>query len=527
MGEPSRVMAGACGIAPAWQGRSRRRLHRRRAPRYSLTLREADAYILPPFESLSPVNRTLATAALLGLLATTVAACATSEDGTVQPPATLAFPTGVALTPEDPALPQRLLVVSSNFDLRYRAGRLHAFDRAAIDALADEAPPSPSCPATQPRCLPADVPSLQPALVGTVEVGDFGGEVGVATLGPGRMRAFVPVRGSQSVVAADLDAQGISCSQGGGGDCAGTGASFPRRDPYSIAVALGNVYVGHFTLNTLPGTGPKGGVIGTAPADASFWTLGGGAMAEVPVGRESAIGGLSVGTCRPSGDGPLCTLFASGRSRMGGTQEIFAFDFQAGVPMASPLFSRNLFSQEFGFDSRGIAAASSGAEVFMASRSPNALAVIDVTRLATLPTDGCIVPEGEVVAPGAACPDLPPPTGETPSFRTLDLVPSPNGPNAVAVLPRALPGGGTSDLVVMTTDGGLAFFDTRAPVLAADLGGLGTTPSAIAARPAGTGFRLYVPSFLRGTLAVVDVPDPFRPETARVVARIGPVQEGT
>lgn len=492
-----------------------------------MTLREADAYIVAPSESVPPVIRTLATAALMSLLATTAASCATSEEGALQPAANLAFPTGVALTPEDAALPQRLLVVSSNFDLRFRAGRLHAFDREAIDALADEAPPPPSCPAAQPRCLPADVPSLEPALVGTVEVGDFGGEVGVAGLGPGRVRAFVPVRGSQSVVAVDLDVDGLVCAEGGGSDCSETGASFPRRDPYSVAVALGNVYVGHFTLNTLRGTGPRGGVIGTAPVDAAFWTLGGGSFGEIPVGEGSAIGGLSVGACRPGDEGPTCTLFASGRSRFGGTQEIFAFDFREGAPMLGPLFSRNLFAQQFGFDSRGIAAASSGEAVYMASRSPTALAVIDVTRLASLPTDGCVVPEGEVVAPGAACPDLPPPTGEDPAFRTVDLVTSPSGPNAVAVLPRQLPGGGTSDLVVMTTDDGLAFFDTRASVLAASLGGLGATPTAVAFRPAGDGFRLYVPSFLRGTLAVVDVPDPFRPETARVVARIGPVQEGT
>ncbi len=466
-------------------------------------------------------------AALLGLLAS-AAACASPEDGTPQPPATLAFPTGVALTPEDPALPQRLLVVSSNFDLRYRAGLLQAFDRAAIDALADEAPPAPSCPPADPRCMPVDVPSLAPALVGAVEVGDFGGEIGVAALGPARMRAFVPVRGNQSVVAADLGPDGIVCAEGGGTDCVGTGVTFPRKDPYSVAVSLGNVYVGHFSLNSLPGTGPKGGVIGTAAVDAPFWSLGGGALAEIPVGEGSAIGGLSAGGCRTAGDGaPICTLFASGRSRLGLTQEIFAFDFQPGVPMASRLFSRNLYAQEFGFDSRGIAVSSSGAAVFMASRSPNALAIVDVTRLATLPSDGCVVPEGEVVPPGMACPDLPPPTGSTPAFRTTELVTAPTGPNAVVSLPRSLPGGGTSDLVVMTTDGGLAFFDTRAPVLAANLGGLGATPSAIAFRPAGTGFRLYVPSFLRGTLAVVDLPDPFRPETARVVARIGPVQEGT
>ena len=169
---------------------------------------------------------------------------------------------------------------------------------------------------------------------------------------------------------------------------------------------------------------------------------------------------------------------------------------------------------------------SSAQDVFLASRAPDALAVIDVTRLAQLPSDGCILPEGDVIPPGRRLPR--PSTGDRRDARLphRGSHPAPSGPNTVVVIPRTMPGGGISDLVVMTTDSGLAFFDTRVGILAASLGGLGGSPSDLAFRPKGTGFRLYVPSFLRGTLAVVDLPDPFRPEGARVIARLGRVQEG-
>jgi len=450
-----------------------------------------------------------------------LAACAQTEEGVAPPLASLQFPTGVALTPEGAAIPQRLLVVSSNFDLRFRSGVLHAFDREALDRLVDEAPPSPGCPPSNPRCLPAAIPELDGALVGAVEIGDYGGAVGVATLGEGRLRVFVPVRGSRAVIAAELDGAGIRCARG---DAPCDGVRFPREDPYSVVVSLGNVYVGHFTV--LTHTDPKGGVIGAAAADAPFWTQGGGSFQSIRVGN-TAIGGLAAGGCRSDEGGePVCTLFASGRSRSFDSQPIFAFDHREGELISSPLFRRNIYPQSKGFDSRGISVASSSEEIYLASHSPDALAVIDVTRLAQLPTDGCLIPEGGVVAPGAACPDLPPPAAEEPSFTTATLIPSPRGPNVVATLPRTSPAGEASDLVVLTTSDGLAFFDMRAGSFAGELSGLGGGPSDIAFRALeGGGFRLYVPSFSSGTLAVVDLPDPFRPESARVVARLGREQE--
>ena len=90
---------------------------------------------------------------------------------------------------------------------------------------------------------------------------------------------------------------------------------------------------------------------------------------------------------------------------------------------------------------------------------------------------------------------------------------------------RALPGGGASDLVLVTTANGIAFFDGRAGVLAGSVEEVGS-PSAFAVRQNGEGVRLYVPSFNRGTLAVVDVPDLTRPAGARVVAILGAQQEG-
>lgn len=452
--------------------------------------------------------------------------CAQEDEGEAPPLATTRYPSGIALTPEGGALPQRLLVVSSNFDLRYRSGVLHAFDREELDRLVDEAPPGEGCPEALPRCTPARIPDLGSALAGAVEIGDYGGQVAAIDLGPGRQRAFVPIRSTGKVIAVELDggAEALRCAEGGGTDCRGTGASFARQDPFSIAVALGNVYVGHST--SFRNMKPRGGVIGMAFADAAFWTGGGGALGTIRVG-DTAIGGLAVGGCSDGDEGAQrCTLYASGRSTIGNSQPIFAFDFEEGVWMSSPLFSRNLYAQEKGFDSRGIAVSSSGKEVYFASHAPDALGVVDVTRLATLPSDACLIPEGDVVAPGAACPDLPTPSEDAPRFMTADLLPSPKGPNVVVTVQRDLPDGSVSDLVVVTTSSSLAFYDTRSGSFVGELGGLGGAPSDLAIRPSGGGYRLYVPSFSQGTIAVVDLPDPFRPESASVVAILGERQGG-
>jgi DNA-binding beta-propeller fold protein YncE len=236
------------------------------------------------------------------------------------------------------------------------------------------------------------------------------------------------------------------------------------------------------------------------------------------------VGGLSAGSCRDVAGVPTCTLYATGRTLRSGDQFLFAFDFQQGMLIAGPLFERNVFSQERGADSRGVAIGTDGSTLYFASRFPDALAVVDVGRVPVLPSDGCVLPPGQTLPPGAPCP-VPPVSSGQPRFATLDLIAAPKGINAVVAIPRTLPTGGSSDLIVFTDERSLGFVDTRTGTLAGQLFDVGTAPSEIAFRLVGTGARLYVPSFGRGTLAVVDIPDLFHPEAARVVALLGKTQQ--
>lgn len=476
---------------------------------------------LTPFSSgaYSPPALRDAFGNFLLLLVLGFAACAQPVNrGAALPPGRFAFPTGVALTPEG-VVPQRLLVVSSNTDLRFRSGLLQAFDRQALDTLVDEA--INSCDV--PGCPPVDIFDLSSALVGAVEIGDLGGLVAATALsgeGLPPVRAFVPVRGTTTVVPVDIDPSGIRCSMTER-KCIDGGPEVLREDPFDVVTGLGNVYVGNSTLFRI-----DSGAISMARADDPIWTTGDGALIPVDVG-DTAIGGLAVGSCRIGGDGEeTCTLYANGRSQVRGIQRILAFDFQAGRLMAGPLFSRNLAAVQDGFDSRGIAIASTGDQAYLANRFPDALAVVDVTRIAELPSDSCVLPSDEVVPGGAPCPDLPPSQGERPRFANVDLIPAPKGPLTVTVIPRVLPSGEPRDLAVMTTRNSVAFFDVVAGALVADVTGTGTAPSDAVARQRDGGFRLYVPSFGRGTLAIIDLPDPFHPQTARLVARLGRPQEG-
>ena len=453
------------------------------------------------------------------------AAGACSEQPPDVPPALnqLYFPTGIALTPEVPGQEQLLLVVSSNLDLRFRSGVLHAFDRATIDQLADTAT-APNCPPEAPGCSPGRAPDLSSALRGAVEIGSFGGDVAVAQLPAGGLRAFVPVRAEGDVVAVDVDpgagTSQLRCAHAGAPGC--IGVPFPRLDPFGVVTAQGNVYVSHIGRDT--NDSPEA-VVGAAFADAPMWSGGAGAFSVIGLG-EHAVGGISA-RCG-AGEPATCTLFASGRSLEDGFNPVYLFDFRAGELRSGPVFSRNVFSQQRGLDTRGIAASSAGDRVFVASRFPAGLATIDVSRISTAPTPGCVVPPGASL-PGGACPEGPVPLdGERePRFVTADLVPSPAAPNAVFVLPRTLSDGTSSDLVILTVEQGLAFFDTRTGTFAGAVEQVGSAPAALAAaaRPDGS-VRLYVPSFGRGTLSVVDIPDPLRPGNARVVAILGRQQEG-
>lgn len=449
-------------------------------------------------------------------LALLCAACAQEiDEGDPLPEGRFHYPTGVTLTPESEGLPQRLLVVSSNTDLRYRAGRVHAFDAAALDALVDGA--TGGCEGAD--CPVVEIFDLEPALVGSVEIGSLAGEIAATALdgaGLPPVRAFVPIRGTRTVVAVDLDAAGIRCAELDG-DCREGGAGFAREDPFVVVAHLGTVFVGHVTLFR-----DRTGALGFASAAADFWRTGGGALTAIDLGP-TAVGGLAVGNCREEGGEQTCTVYVNGRSG-GDAQRLFALDFSANAVLESPLFSRNVGPLQRGADSRGIAVSPARERAYLAQRNPDALAIVDVSRMPELPSDGCIVPEGVELPPDAGCPDLPPPTGERPAFAPIALSPAPGRPIAAAVIERA-PAGEASDLVVLATTRSLAFFDGATGALVGNVPGIGSGPAAIAVRQRGEGFRLYVPSFGRSTLAVIDLPDPFRPDQARLVAQLGRPRE--
>lgn len=445
------------------------------------------------------------------LFALGLGACAQElEEGEPLPPWRFHFPTGATLTPEHPDVPQRLLVVSSNTDLRYRAGRVHAFDLEALDTLVDDA--LASCVGDD--CPVAEISDLTPALVGSVEIGNLAGQVAATTLdgeGLPPIRAFVPVRGSNTVVAVDVDAEGIRCSRLDD-RCTEEGVIFAREDPFLVTTGLGLVFVGHGTLFR-----ETRAAVGVAPASAEIWASGSGAMSLVDVGS-NGVGGLAVGNCRGEGGEARCTLFANARS-FADAQRIFAFDFTRSAFPVSPLFSRNLAPAQDGQDSRGLAISPSAPRAYLAQRAPDALGIVDVSRMPELPSDGCILPEGVELPEDAACPDLPP-ASDAPSFATLALSPAPQGPLFTAVIEREGPDGEARDLVVMGTERSLAFFDADTIALVANVE-TSRGPSAVAIAAREEGVRLYVPVFERSVVEVVDLPDLFRPESARLVASLG------
>src|SRR5690606_32459012 len=312
-------------------------------------------------------------------LALLCAACAQEiDEGDPLPEGRFHYPTGVTLTPELEGLPQRLLVVSSNTDLRYRAGRVHAFDAAALDALVDGA--TGGCEGAD--CPVVEIFDLEPALVGSVEIGSLAGEIAATALdgaGLPPVRAFVPIRGTRTVVAVDLDAAGIRCAELDG-DCREGGAGFAREDPFVVVAHLGTVFVGHVTLFR-----DRTGALGFASAAADFWRTGGGALTAIALGP-TAVGGLAAGNCREEGGEQTCTVYVNGRSG-GDAQRLFALDFSANAVLESPLFSRNVGPLQRGADSRGIAVSPARERAYLAQRNPDALAIVDVSRMPELPSD--------------------------------------------------------------------------------------------------------------------------------------------
>ncbi len=137
--------------------------------------------------------------------------CGFDNEGLTPPTARLNFPISVALTSDA----SHLFVVNSNFDLRYNAGSVQAFDVAAIEAeLAACAAPGPSC-----------VVAPETALVNEVLIGAHASSL---ALSASERRLYLAVRSDTNLTYVDWDpAGGLNCGGNGRHTCV---ESFRRGD---------------------------------------------------------------------------------------------------------------------------------------------------------------------------------------------------------------------------------------------------------------------------------------------------------
>ncbi len=163
-------------------------------------------------------------------------------------------------------------------------------------------------------------------------------------------------------------------------------------------------------------------------------------------------------------------------------------------------------------DGRGLALSTAQDRVFALSIGPDSLVILRIDGRA---------PTSLILHPSA-------------------VVPLPDGPSEMVVIPRALPDGTPiGDLLAVSCPGAnvLAFYDDELGSVTAALSGVGDEPFAIvtAPRTLGTGpgatllpgVRLFLTAFGSGQVAVVDLPDPLDATTARVIAMLGTYEDTT
>lgn len=136
-------------------------------------------------------------------------ACSFNNPGQAPPRGKIYFPTAVAIAAD------HLLVANSNFDIRYNAGSLQAYDLAVLSEQVDACLADPSaagcdCGAYRPCELP-DTESLL-AERGEVLIGSYASQIAFS---PRRSRIYVPTRSNGGLTFIDFVDGVLDCGQAG------------------------------------------------------------------------------------------------------------------------------------------------------------------------------------------------------------------------------------------------------------------------------------------------------------------------
>lgn len=405
-------------------------------------------------------------------------ACADAAHSAPPPADRFFYPTGIAVRTL-PGGRTSLLVASSNFDLRYDSGTVLSVDPDASsgDHL---------------------------ALLGGARIGTFAGQLAVLdaatcpqwTQKSQKPLAVVPSRNDRTLARVQLNDDGSLFCTGGADDQGLARCQDPCAGPNPCALQLQADIPDPFGVTAV--CRPEGGPV---PAVRAFITHlrspgheGWLSVADLAAGDIGLID-VGPGETHASAYDP-----ASGRllitSRYVGTAYTPLRFFDAGLP-PFPASTANLYNVVGGSDTRGVAVSSDGQRAYVLLRNPDALVVLDMR-------------EGF--------------SGE-PAQRVVQVAPLPVGPNELLAIPRA----GQRDLVALTSSDGhaLVLWDDELGEIAATMGQdatgfyqVGQQPFGLAAQQRGSLYRLYVGSFDRGYVTLVDV-DPQNPRDVHRVRHIG------
>ena len=414
--------------------------------------------------------------------------CLPADQSNPQPVGSFYFPSGLAFSRAAGGTEGVLYVANGNADKRYDRGSVVAVNLAALLDGGFRGFGSRNDGGGV-----FNVTALGIAPESSVQIDSFAGELASTTLPDGGFRLVVPSRSEGDRV------QGIDVAGGtmlacvgvmdGGRWCGAGGVSLsankdtttglPRAPgAYGIAIAPNNeAYVVHTSAADSPRGSAKDyqsyvahmSAVSFAFGDDGFIPLGEGSGNSVAVGAKY--------------------LYVSGRFTLTRAAMLRFVD-----PVTTAVFDTTIEDSFRAFDARGLSLSTGEKRVFLATRSPDALLVLDVL--------------------GA--------TSATPKVRLVRAVTMPAGPDQVRTIARP----GRGDLVVVTCSsaGVVALYDDDIGDLAQVVPGVGLQPFDVAVDVRGSAARMFVSNFADGRVAVIDLEDFNRPELAHVVGWLGATQ---
>lgn len=414
--------------------------------------------------------------------------CLPADQSNPQPIGSFYFPSGLAFSRAAGGTEGVLYVANGNADKRYDRGSVVAVN---LSGLVDGGFRGFGTGNDGGGLF--SVTSLGIAADNAVQIDSFAGELASTTLADGGFRLVVPTRSEGDRVQGIDVAGGTSLScvgvTDGGRWCGAGGVSLaankdtttglPRAPgAYGIAIAPNNeAYVVHTSAADSPRGAAKDfhSYVAHMSAESFAFTDDGFIFIGEGSGNSVAVGAKY--------------LYVSGRFTSTRAAMLRFVD-----PVTGAVFDTLVEDSYRAFDARGLALSTGEKRVFLATRSPDALLVLDIIGATTA----------------------------NPQVRLVRAVSMPAGPDQVRTVSRP----GRGDLVVVTCSsaGVVALYDDDIGDLAQVVPGVGLQPFDVAMDARGSSVRFYVSDFADGRVAVIDLNDFNSPGEAHVVGWIGASQ---